>query len=890
MSESAGTKTTCPYCGVGCGVLVVPSPDGKAAEVRGDPDHPANYGKLCSKGSALGETLALEDRLLFPKINNQHASWPMALDLLASKFSAAIKEHGPDSVAMYVSGQILTEDYYVANKLMKGFIGTANIDTNSRLCMASSVAGHKRAFGTDTVPGTYEDLELAELVVLVGSNLAWCHPVLYQRLVAARKKNGTKVVIIDPRATATTEIADLHLPIAPGTDVALFNGLLSYLSAKGCVDHAYVTEYTSGFAETIKSAGKMDLAEIAPTTGLKAADIETLYAWFAETEKVVTVYSQGVNQSTAGTDKVNAITNCHLATGRIGKPGMGPFSVTGQPNAMGGREVGGLANMLAAHMELANPEHRKIVQTFWGSPTVADTPGHKAVDLFDAVADGKIKALWIMATNPVDSLPEADRVKQAIANCDFVAVSDVTRHTDTTALADVLLPASAWGEKDGTVTNSERQISRQRAFLSAPGETKPDWWQVCEIGKRLGYSDAFSYSGPKEIFAEYAALTGVDNNGTRDLDISAYEAITQAEYDELEPFQWPQPKGAPKQTTRFFANGNFYTPSRRGNFIPVALRMPAVKCTPEYPLVLNTGRIRDQWHTMTRTAKTQRLMSHIAEPFLEIHPDDAQDVGLKIGDIAAVTSPHGSVLLRAVVTDRQRKGSVFAPFHWTDQYASNARVDKLVASRTDPVSGQPESKFTPASVSRFNAGWYGFAISLTPLSAHGADYFATAPAHTGFRAEFAGLEAPDDWDDLAESLLFDEDASSDERLSYRDARSGHFRFARIRDGRLQSALFVAPTPVEVSRTWGISRLGEEIQSADRLRLLAGRPGADMPDKGAIVCSCFEVGVNEITDAVIKEGCATVDAVGACLKAGTNCGSCRSEIARIIDATSVSKAG
>ena len=887
--EGAWAKTTCPYCGVGCGVLARPRADG-LADVKGDPDHPANFGGLCSKGSALGETLSLDDRLLFPMVYGSQTGWDEALDQVAGGFRDAISQYGSESVALYVSGQILTEDYYVANKLMKGYVGTANIDTNSRLCMASSVAGHKRAFGADTVPGTYRDLELADLIVLVGSNLAWCHPVLYQRLSAARKERGTKVVVIDPRATATCEIADLHLAIAPGADVALFNGLLAHLAASDGVDGAFVARHTQGFSEALETASELALSEIAEACGLPASQVIDFYELFAETERTVSVYSQGVNQSTAGTDKVNAIINCHLATGRIGKPGMGPFSVTGQPNAMGGREVGGLANMLAAHMELGDPEHRRIVQEFWKSPRIASTPGYKAVDLFDAVADGRIKALWIMATNPVDSLPEADKVRRAIQACPFVVVSDVTRNTDTAALADVLLPSAAWGEKDGTVTNSERRVSRQRAFLELPGEAKPDWWQICEVAKRLGYDDAFRYEGPREIFAEYAALTGCENEGRRDLDISAYSDVSDEDYDGLSPFQWPQAKGKASVESRFFADGAFFTPDRRGRFVSTASRGPASAVTSDFPMVLNTGRIRDQWHTMTRTAKTPRLMSHYAEPFVEIHPDDAETLGLAAGALAHVASRHGSVIVRVAMASSQRRGEVFVPMHWTDIYASRARIDSLVGAHTDPVSGQPESKFTPVAVRALEASWHGFAVSTQPVNVPDVAYHAFAPAKNGYRIELADYSSPSDWDEFVVELFGESALPEDDLLTYRDVKAGQYRFARLREGRLVSALFVSQVPLTVSRSWAVGELGQQIAQADRLRLLAGRAGENMPDPGATVCSCFEVGVNQIVEAVGKRGCTSVDAVGACLRAGTNCGSCRAEIARIIDGANVSKAG
>jgi assimilatory nitrate reductase catalytic subunit len=452
------------------------------------------------EGFGAGETLSLDDRLLHPEIRGTRATWDEALDLVASRFSQTIAEHGPDSVAFYVSGQILTEDYYVANKLMKGFIGSANIDTNSRLCMASSVAGHRRAFGADTVPGLYTDFEGADLVVLVGSNLAWCHPVLYQRLVAAREARGTKVVVIDPRATASCEIADLHLPIAPDGDVALFLGLLAHLHHEDRADALYVQAHTSGLDAALAVARAMTLDDVAAATRLDPVQLRAFYALWARTERVVTVYSQGVNQSECGSDKVNAIINCHLLTGRIGRPGMGPFSVTGQPNAMGGREVGGLANMLAAHMQIESAEDRDRVQRFWASPEIAHKPGLKAVDMFRAVADGRVKAIWIMGTNPVVSMPDADAVRAALAACPFVVVSDVTRETDTTALAHVLLPAAAWGEKDGTVTNSERRISRQRSFLPFPADARPDWKIICDVAARMGFRACVRLRRPRSDF------------------------------------------------------------------------------------------------------------------------------------------------------------------------------------------------------------------------------------------------------------------------------------------------------------------------------------------------------------------------------------------------------
>lgn len=876
FTNTKTVKTTCPYCGVGCGVLATPQADG-SVEIKGDPEHPANFGRLCSKGSALGETLSLDDRILHPQVGGKKADWPAALDLVAETFSRAIRDHGPDSVAFYVSGQILTEDYYVANKLMKGFIGSANIDTNSRLCMASSVAGHRRAFGSDTVPGTYEDLETCDLLVLVGSNLAWCHPVLFQRVEAAKAENPQmRVVVIDPRETATCAIADLHLALKPDTDVSLFNGLLAFLADTDVLDRSYIEKHTNGFDAALAAAGPCEINRIADETGLSPHDLATFYTMVARTPKTVTVYSQGVNQSVNGTDKVNAIINTHLATGRIGCPGMGPFSATGQPNAMGGREVGGLANMLAAHMAIENPDHRALVQSFWKSRVIAENQGLKAVDMFKAVGDGRIKAIWIMSTNPVDSLPDADAVAAALEACPFVVVSDVTHAADTVTYADVLLPAAAWGEKDGTVTNSERRISRQTSFLAAPGDAKPDWWQICEVARRMGFEQAFDYDGPAAIFREHAALSGYQNDGSRDFDISARSNLSQREFDMMLPFQWPQRQGEGNRTTRFFASGGFFTADRKAAFVAVTQAAPAVLGR-RYPFVLNTGRARDHWHTMTRTGKTPRLSSHIAEPFAELHPEDAATTGISAADLVEVKSPHGAVVVRAQVSERARKGSVFVPMHWTDQFASNGRVDTVVSPDVDRFSGQPGSKFTPVALRKLRFDWYGFAVLREKPAGLQTGYWAIAPAHGGWRVELAGWKQ-EDIDGLVQSLLGD-DA---ELLRFEDAGLGLQRIAGWTDDTLAGAFFFGTEPVSVSRQWACGLLNSPAtERHKRLDILAGRPPADMPDKGAIVCSCFQVGCQEIA-AAAAEGATTVRAVGECLKAGTNCGSCRSEIQSILD--------
>ncbi|SFR33982.1 assimilatory nitrate reductase (NADH) alpha subunit apoprotein [Yoonia tamlensis] len=845
-----GVKTTCPYCGVGCGVIA--KPDGT---IKGDPDHPANYGRLCSKGSALGETIDLDGRLLAPQILGRSAGWNDALDLVATKFSAAIRDHGPDSVAFYVSGQLLTEDYYVANKLMKGYIGSANIDTNSRLCMASSVAGHKRAFGTDTVPGTYEDLEQADLIVLVGSNLAWCHPVLFQRISAAKDaRPEMRIVNIDPRKTATSDLADLHLQINADGDAALFNGLLRHLADTDALDQPYIDAHVNGFDAAIAAA-----AGDPTLSGLTADEIAQFYALWAGTKKVVTVYSQGVNQSTSGTDKVNAIINCHLATGRIGKPGMGPFSVTGQPNAMGGREVGGLANMLANHLDIENPDHRDAVQTAWSSPTICTKPGLKAVDLFQACADGKIKALWIISTNPAVSLPDADGVSAAIKNVPFTVVTDIMARTDTGDLADVLLPATGWGEKNGTVTNSERRISRQRAFLPAPAHARPDWKIICDVAQRMGF-DGFGFETPADVFAEYVATTALSRDFGKDLDLTALDG---ADYESLEAVQWPV-----GGKTRFFADGGFYHPDGKARMIAVT---PPAQSNGKF--ILNTGRNRDQWHTMTRTGKSARLGAHLAEPYVEIHPDDAAEMGVDTAELVTVYGPKGKAIFRALITTNVGRGSLFAPLHWTRQQSASGVVNSAIGPRTDPISGQPATKSTQVDAGKCPVAWYGFAVSANAMQPS-RPYHAIAKTGTGWQAECAGMKAPHDWELEARNITA---TKGGDAAVLHDAATGDVRVAIIKDNKIAALFFASTTPVVVARQHAASLIGTDVAG---LAALAGRAAADMPDPGATVCACFNVGVNTLRDA-IGQGANTVAALGKATCAGTNCGSCKPELAALI---------
>ena len=873
-------RTTCPYCGVGCGLVV--AADGS---IVGDPDHPANFGRLCSKGAALGETLAPEGRLLHPTVNGREASWDEALDLVAAQFAYTIREHGPDAVALYVSGQFLTEDYYVANKLMKGFVGTANIDTNSRLCMASSVAGHARAFGADIVPGCYEDLEAADLVVLVGSNAAWCHPVLYQRLVAARELRGTRIVVIDPRRTATCDIADLHLALRPGSDVAVFAGLLVHLVESGACDPRWTQDRATGFAEALAAARDTapSLAAAAEIADAASRDLALFYEWFAATNRVVTLYSQGVNQSSAGTDKVNAILNCHLATGRIGRPGMGPFSLTGQPNAMGGREVGGLANQLAAHMSFANPQDRDRVRRFWRAPNMASRPGLKAVDLFDAVLDGRIRALWVLGTNPADSMPRADRVRAALAAGPFVVVSDCWA-SDTTCFADVVLPAAGWGEKDGTVTNSERRISRQRGFRPPPGEAQPDWWMLSEVARRLGWGAGFSYPHPADIFREHAALSAFENEGRRVFDIGRLAELSDAEYDALEPVQWPLPRGG-DGTARLFGDGRgFPTADGRARFVAVAYRPPAEAPEPEM-LVLNTGRVRDQWHTMTRTGRVPLLMAHRTEPLLDIHADDAAKLGFSDGDLARVESRHGETVMRIRLSLELRRGEVFAPMHWSDKFSSCGPVDRLVGGVTDPVSGQPELKATPVWVSPLPTRWRGFLLRRSQIVPRGDFYWARIPLARGHAYELAGwheLPREAEAEEWVTSLIGAPDGT--QMIVYVDQGRGALRYASLVDGCLDGCLFLARDGASLpGRTELEDMLGVAIEGPARLGLVAGMQLSARIDSGPIVCACFAVGLRTLQRAVTEHRLDSVAAIGEALRAGTNCGSCRPELRAILNA-------
>ncbi|MCT2529690.1 nitrate reductase [SAR92 clade bacterium H921] len=880
MTEACQIKTTCPYCGVGCGVTASVD-DNNIIAVSGDLSHPANFGKLCVKGSALHETMGDVGRLMHPRIEGSQTDWPTAIRTVADRLSQVRDQYGSGAIAFYLSGQLLTEDYYVANKLAKGFIGTGHVDTNSRLCMSSAVAGYKRAFGSDAVPCNYEDLEQCDLLVLTGSNAAWTHPVLYQRMVEAKKVNPSlKVVVIDPRRTATCDLADLHLAIAPGSDHFIFSGLLHYLAANGHTDLDYIEQYTEGFSSALDQCTRATLINVSEQADIDLDDLKTFYQWFAKTEKAITFYSQGINQSATGTDKCNAIINCHLATGKLGKVGAGPFSITGQPNAMGGREVGGLANMLAAHMDYSL-ENIATVAEFWGTDSVSCEPGLKAIDLFDAVADGRIKAIWIMGTNPVVSMPNADTVMAALENCDTVIVSDCIAETDTTATANILLPATGWGEKEGTVTNSERRISRQRSLLPPLGEARHDWWIMCQVAQAMGYQKGFSYSSPRDIFIEHAALSTFKNKGNRLFNIGALSALSEAEYDQLDPIQWPVTAQNSIGTKRLFMDDKFLTPSGKAQFIGSTAELPRQSLSDRFPLALNSGRIRDQWHTMTRTGRAARLLDHIDQPFVAIHPDTALAYNLIEDDLARVTTAQGDLELCVVFEPGLKPNQLFIPIHWNNQFAKNARVDSLVAPIIDEVSGQPEFKFTPAAITKLEAPCWAVLLTRTKLKCEPFINWSLSPLdnHQGYLYQVA-VSTNFNWQEFIALKRLMEQGPAQAYEHYADESASDERFVCYSDEQIEMAIFTHADRSQLpGRAW-LQRLFVEQVDGNYWSLLTS---SSQSDKGKQVCSCFKVYEKTISDAVLGGACSAQE-LGQQLQCGTNCGSCIPELNNIIAQT------
>ena len=915
------TKSTCPYCGVGCGVIIEHDAT-QVTGVRGDPEHPANFGRLCTKGGTLHLTMtpqAMAQRLTHPRLRRDKAasrervSWDIALDHAAERFAQTIAEHGPDSVAFYISGQLLTEDYYVFNKLAKGLIGTNNVDTNSRLCMSSAVAGYKATLGADAPPCSYEDIDHADCLLIAGANTAWAHPVLFRRIEDARAaKPDMKLIVVDPRRTDTAETADLHLAILPGTDIALYNAMLHVLLWEDLVDADYIRAHTEGFDQLKAIVRDYTPAMAADICGVKAEDIVTAARWFGQAPAALSLYCQGLNQSTHGTDNNAAIIHLHLATGKIGKPGCGPFSLTGQPNAMGGREVGGLANLLSGHRDLADPEHRAEVARLWGVADVPARPGLTAVELFEAVHRGEIKALWIACTNPAQSLPDLTKVHEALAKCPFVVVQEVSADTDTAAYADLLLPAAGWGEKDGTVTNSERCISRVRAAVPAPGEARADWRIAVDFARRLepkvesrlasvrpelvegqasttlspngaAAASLFPYANAEEIFNEHRASTV-----GRDLDIGG---LSYALLEQSGPQQWPLREGAATGTARLYADGVFPTADGRARFKAVQHRPPAEATDPRHPLHLNTGRLRDQWHGMSRSGVVARLHAHAPEPAIEMHPRDMERRGLADGDLVRLKGKRGALLLRAAASTTLRPAQTYVPMHWGGRFMSGLGVNALTVPANDPVSRQPELKHAAVQVEKFATGWQlvamrrddhgGLHAALQPWLARFAYATLTLAGREStvvvlraWGGEGSPLPSPEMLAELAAATGLD----ASHMLAFDDARRGIAKRALIEDDRLAGALLCKETRAAEWLLDLMVRGGSTAELRKWLFAPLATPPTAGPARGRIVCNCFDVSENEIrADLAAGLDFATLQQKRQC---GTSCGSCLPELKRL----------
>ncbi|MDM0059569.1 molybdopterin oxidoreductase family protein, partial [Variovorax fucosicus] len=744
------TRSTCPYCGVGCGVIIE-SDGAQITGVRGDPDHPANFGRLCTKGSTLHLTataeVTLQTRLLQPMRRAERGAapqavgWADALDSAADKFAQVIRDHGRDAVGFYVSGQLLTEDYYVFNKLAKGLIATNNIDTNSRLCMSSAVAGYKKTLGADAPPACYDDFNHAQCLFIVGSNTAWAHPILFRRIEDARRANpAMKIVVVDPRRTDTCEIADLHLAIQPGTDVMLFHGMLHLMLWEGWTRPDYIAAHTSGFEALKATVRECTPERVAQVCGIDQAALLEAARLFATSAATLSLYCQGLNQSSSGTAKNAALINLHLACAQIGRPGAGPFSLTGQPNAMGGREVGGLANLLSAHRDLGNAGHRAEVAALWGlgeGQEVPAAPGKTAVEMFEAAADGQIRALWISCTNPAQSMPDQAAVRRALERCEFVVVQEAFATTATCAYADLLLPATTWGEKTGTVTNSERRISRVRPAVAAPGQTRHDWSAVVDFAQRLearlprrAATTLFPYALDAEAGAEAIWNEHRESTRGRDLDITG---LSWATLDAHGPQQWPCPGdpadpadpasgGNGNGKARLYEDGVFPTADGRARFVDTPYKPVAEQREARYPFSLNTGRLRDQWHGMSRTGTLGRLFGHMAEPVVQMHGQDMARRQLKDGDLVHLTSRRGSIVLPAQASPEVGLAQAFVAMHWGEEHLSGrsstgerlAGINALTSPAFCPDSKQPELKHAAVKILKAELPWSLLAAAWLP--------------------------------------------------------------------------------------------------------------------------------------------------------------------------------
>jgi assimilatory nitrate reductase catalytic subunit len=922
------TRSTCCYCGVGCGVIIE-SDGARITGVRGDPEHPANFGRLCSKGSTLhltaAPTVARQTRLLTPMKRPQRGgepievSWDEALDEVAERLAST----EPERIGLYVSGQLLTEDYYVFNKLAKGLLRTNNIDTNSRLCMSSAVAGYKATLGADAPPCSYEDLALASTVFIAGSNLAWAHPILQRRLEDAKQANPEqKWIVVDPRRTETAEGADLHLQILPGTDVALFNGMAHLLLWEGLADRRYIGAHTSGFAALRDLVRNCTSAITAQLCGIQEDALIQAARWFGEHTPTLSLYCQGLNQSTSGTDKNAALINLHLLTGQIGTPGAGPFSLTGQPNAMGGREVGGLANLLSAHRDLADPAHRAEVAALWGTDAVPSKPGKTAIEMFQAAADGAIDVLWIVCTNPAQSLPDQPMVRRALQRCPFVIVQEAFATTATTRHADLLLPATTWGEKEGTVTNSERRISRVRSAVAAPGQARHDWQIAVDVARRVEAligsrrddgDTMFAYEGVDSIWNEHRESTR-----GRDLD------ITGLSYELLEssgPQQWPFVEGATQGRARLYEDGMFATADGRARFVVAHQRPTAERRDAHYPYALTTGRLRDQWHGASRTGTLGRLFGHAGQPVIELHPSDLVRLRVQSGGLVTVRSRRGSVVLPVAPSESVLPAQAFVAMHWGEELLVGG-INTLTTAAYCPQSKQPELKHAAVKLSKAELPWQLIARAWLPAGeaiARRAALMvevASLPfaACVPFGREGEQSDASEDlvgiWLRLACTSALDDqklariakfmDLDGPDVLRYVDPQRGQARAIRLRrpsfeNEPIQVSAFLLAGDIRAADWMGELLVDRLPANAYCRELLSGsaRPRLGVPARSPQVCSCFDITEREIEAAVVRtigdldERLAQLQED---LRCGTSCGSCLPKLHSIVRRHAVKRVG
>jgi len=878
--------------------------DGRITGVRGDPHHPANFGKLCSKGQALHETVYGHGRALYPEYRKSRetprvrASWDETLSYVADRFADTIRRYGPDSVAFYISGQLLTEDYYAFNKLARALVGTNNIDSNSRLCMSSAVAGYKTTLGADAPPTCYEDLDLADCILIAGSNMAWAHPILFRRIEDAKAKNpDLKIIVVDPRRTATAEIADLHLAIQPGTDVALFLGMLNTLLWENLTNPAYIEAHTEGF-DALKAITRDYAPELAAQLcGISKDDLLKAARWFGQSKAALSLYCMGLNQSSCGTDKNAALINLHLATGHIGRPGAGPFSLTGQPNAMGGRETGSMANLLIAHRDLQNADDRAEVAQLWGVPSISGRPGKTAVEMFEAIRQGQIKAVWIACTNPAQSMPDQTAVREALTRAELVVLQETCSDTETAVFADVLLPAAGWGEKEGTVTNSERRISRVRPAVAAPEEARPDWRIACDFALQLEHrlhghtSTLFAFESPRQIFNEYRELTR-----GRNTDITG---LGYATLDAKGPQQWPYLIDARHGTQRLYEDGIFPTATGRARFAAVHYLPVAENVDARFPLRLNTGRLRDQWHGMTRSGRVAKLWSHAPEPVIMLNPADLARRGIVSGELVTIDSRRGMLTLIAEGDSGVAPGQAFLPMHWGSRYLTGNGINALTLPVIDPRSFQPELKHSAIRIDKAALPWRLMALG-TPTDGDALALLARAqtllpdfefasctltPDANGVLLRAAASKAPCRKTLDTILALFELDGTT--VLRYADPRRGVTRAVRLADGHIAGVCLSGDA---IGETW-LREFHAQSLSVAALgsRLLA--PTATAPlalaARGRIVCSCHGVGETTILSALqAADGDAgsKLATVQQQLHCGTQCGSCLPELRKLATAS------